>query len=117
MRFKELSNRDKGQYHCRGIKIDFVFKPVCGLRRVSRHLESGNFIKRINTPYKRSGGAHGNKRVHIRSAVDDCFKTAYEEFLIYHHYDRGKQKLRQPQSRRIFIQECGQRKIPHIMPH
>ena len=80
-------------------------------------LRYGHCKQGIETIPKRRRGTHCNKSVHIRRAMKHTAQAVDEEFLIYHHYDRRKHKLKDSDGNGIIIEKRRKREAPHHVPH
>ena len=65
----------------------------------------------------RSSGSQGYESIHIRSPVDQPFKSTDKKLLVDHHNGCRQQKLDQAHGHMISFQECRNRPVPHHMSH
>ena len=90
MRFKGLANGYKRQYHCRRFEIKIIHISHGSLRAVA-DLSRRHCKKRPCAVKEGRRRPHCDECVHVRGTVDQRPEAAYEEFLIYHHDNGGKQ--------------------------
>ena len=90
---------------------------MVGAGKISGNDFFGHKIERIDAIDKGSAGTKGNKGIHIRSFMDKTFEAAYKEFLVYHHYYSGKNKLNKAYRNAVFRKESRKRPVPHNMAH
>ena len=113
---QQLADRDQGQDHSRGFKIELSGVGVQG-RKISVRLSPRHAKEDVDRPDEGGGGAETDQGVHIRRPVKQRLRAGDKELLVDNHYDGGQQKLNQPDGNVISVKEGWQGPAPHVMPH
>ena len=116
MGLQHLSDRNQGQNHSGGLKIEFmhVRHDAC---HIAVHLCRRHGKKRIQAVSKRCCRTKRHQRIHIGGPMNQPFEAADEKLLVDHHDDARQQKLGDSDSHMILRQRLRQRPVPHHMSH
>ena len=113
---EHFADGDEREDHGGGLEIKLVHVGHDGLA-VARLLGVGHGKERVGAPDKAGARAEGDKRVHIRRAVQQALKAGDEKLLIDDHDDRREQELHQPHGDVVAFKPLRQRPAPHHMAH
>ena len=71
----------------------------------------------IGTVNEGSGRSHGHQGIHVWSLVEERAESVYEKFLVYGHYEPGKEHLIDAYAYGIILKKSRKGPAPHDTSH